>query len=326
MVPDAKKTILLTGGTGFLGSCLLRELIGTFSIVLLKRTSSDVSRIAGLMPSLRAYDIDREVFRRVFSENRIDLIIHCATNYGRRAVPVTEITDANLILPLRLIQEAKAHGVSAFINTDTILDKRINAYSLSKSQFVDWMRQFSESLVCANVALEHFYGPFDDRSKFVTKVVSDLLDGVSHIDLTPGLQKRDFIYIDDVVAAFRRVIDFAFGAERAFFHFEVGTGKTISIGEFVRMAKRLSGNSTTELRFGTIPYRKNEVMESRVNISALLKLGWRPRVSVREGLGKLIRMERGARHEIYDNRGMWIPGSKPRSRGYARSGRRTTNP
>lgn len=316
-----KKTILLTGGTGFLGSNLLRGLLGTHSVILLKRSFSDVRRIRDLMPQVRAYDADRDAFPRVFAENRVDLVIHCATNYGRRSVSVTEMTEANLILPLRLIQEAKAHGVSAFINTDTILDKRVNAYSLSKSQFVDWMRQFSESMVCVNIALEHFYGPFDDRSKFVTKVVSDLIEGVGHIDLTPGKQRRDFIFIDDVVTAFHKVIDFSFSAAKSFYHFEVGTGRSIAIGDFVRMAKELTGNSSTELRFGAIPYRRNEIMESRVDVAELVRLGWRPRTSIREGLRKLIESERGESDEISYNRGVRFPGSQSRARDAARGPR-----
>lgn len=289
-----RKTILLTGGTGFLGSNLLKRLIGTHSFIVIKRSFSNVGRIQEMLPLLRTYDTDRVAIQRVFSENKIDLIIHCATNYGRKSVSLTEMTEANLILPLQLIQEAQAHGVSAFINTDTILDKRVSAYSLSKSQFVDWMRQASDSFVCVNVALEHFYGPLDDRSKFVTKVVTDLLSGVERIDLTPGQQRRDFIYIDDVVTAFEKVIEFTSSAEKAFYHFEVGTGRTVGIEEFVRMAKELVGNTETNLRFGAVPYRKNEVMESHVDISALLKLGWKPLTEVHDGLKKMIQLERKA--------------------------------
>ena len=54
-----------------------------------------------------------------------------------------------------------------FINTDTILDKRINAYSLSKSQFKEWMSFGFENVKFTNIALEHFFGPFDTTTKFV---------------------------------------------------------------------------------------------------------------------------------------------------------------
>ena len=305
--------ILLTGGTGFLGSNLLARLVGKHSVIVLKRSFSDTGRIKHLLKKVRTYDIDRVPVKEVFDANKIDLVIHCATNYGRSSVPFTEITGANLILPLHLIQESREHGVAAFINTDTILDKGVSAYSLSKSQFVDWMKQFAESLICIDMALEHFYGPFDDRSKFVAKIILDLLNRVERIELTPGRQKRDFIYIEDIVSAFERVIDFTRSAAKSFYRFEVGTAQTIEIRDFVQMAKTLAGNTTTHLDFGALPYRGNEVMESRVDISALLALGWKPQTPLQKGLKETIQLEEKALNEISHNRRLRVPGNKPLS-------------
>ena len=50
----------------------------------------------------------------------------------------------NLILPLQLLDLAKKYSVKSFINTDTILNKNISSYTLSKDQFVDWLKFFSK--------------------------------------------------------------------------------------------------------------------------------------------------------------------------------------
>ncbi len=50
-----------------------------------------------------------------------------------------------------------------FINTDTILNKEINAYSLSKTQIYEWLHYFKSSFTCIDIALEHFYGPNDNK-------------------------------------------------------------------------------------------------------------------------------------------------------------------
>lgn len=285
--------ILLTGATGFLGSNLLARLVANnIQVVALKRSFSDLRRIAHLQNIVKFYDIDRLPLSRVFSENTVSTIVHCATDYGRRAVPAAQIVEANLILPLHLLQLACDHNAKAFINADTILDKGINHYSLSKSQFTDWLKLFSHKITCINVALEHFYGPLDDRSKFVTQVINDLLKGIQHLDLTPGKQKRDFIFIDDVVAAFLKIVDFANSASTEFYRFEVGTSQTIEIRRFVQIVKELTGNTTSQLNFGALPYRRNEVMESRVDTHALLQLGWTPQVELREGLRRTIELER----------------------------------
>ena len=289
-----QKTILLTGGTGFLGSALLHCFVRDgYSVVLLKRSFSSVQRVEAVLPTIRSYDIDRVQLAQVFAENRIDMIIHCATNYGRRFVPPSEIIRANLILPLDLLQLADIHHVRTFINTDTILDKGVNYYSLSKSQFVDWLRLFSKSISCINVALEHFYGPFDDSSKFVSNILIQLLKRVETIDLTLGTQRRDFIYIDDVADAFCRVMEFCGHGDPGFFHFEVGTGQTVTVRKFVELAKELTGNTVTRLNFGALPFRPNEIMKSRVDISALTRLGWTAKTNLRMGLEKTIQMEKG---------------------------------
>jgi nucleoside-diphosphate-sugar epimerase len=140
--------------------------------------------------------------------------------------------------------------------------------------------------------LEHFFGPGDDPSKFVTAVIQALLRKVPSIDFTPGYQKRDFIFIDDVSAAFKVIFDNMPSFEKRLYRFEVGTGRPVEIRKFVHLAKRLTGNTTTILNFGAIPYRSNEAMCSKVNIKGLKDLGWSPGFSLEAGLKKTIEHER----------------------------------
>jgi nucleoside-diphosphate-sugar epimerase len=289
------KTILLTGGTGFLGSHLAKRLVYEgFDVIIIKRSTSKLSPLESIINQVRFYDIDWIDIEKIFQENVIDLIIHCATNYGRFAVPPTDIIQANLFLPLKILQIAENYPVKTFINTDTILDKRVSYYSLSKKHFLDWLYLFSRKMVCISVALEHFYGPFDDRSKFVSKIILDLLHEVDFIDLTLGEQKRDFIYIDDVVEAFMTLVNFSFDVPNNLYRYEIGTGKNIEIREFVQTVKTMTGNKVTRLNFGMLPYRENEIMESHVDISMLSRLGWQPQISLVEGLKYTIDQERSS--------------------------------
>lgn len=289
------KTILLTGGTGFLGSYLAKRLVYEgFDVIIIKRSTSKLSPLESIINQVRFYDLDSIDIEKIFQENVIDIIIHCATNYGRFAVPPTDIIQANLFLPLTILQIAENYPVKTFINTDTILDKRVSYYSLSKKHFLDWLYLFSQKMVCISAALEHFYGPFDDRSKFVSKIILDLLHEVDFIDLTLGEQKRDFIYIDDVVEAFMTLVNFSFDVPNNLYRYEIGTGKNIEIREFVQTVKTMTGNKVTRLNFGMLPYRENEIMESHVDISMLSRLGWRPQISLVEGLRYTIEQERSS--------------------------------
>jgi len=287
------KIILLTGGTGYLGSKILKQLVDNgYNIILLKRSFSNPVRIKEYINKIISYDIDLVPLERIFSENTIDTIVHCATNYGRGENDPLHVIEANLLLPLKLLELGKKYHVKSFINTDTILDKRINYYSLSKKQFKDWLIVYKQDYTCVNVLLEHFYGAGDDSTKFVTYIIHNLLKNVDKIDLTRGEQKRDFIYIDDVVDAFVKIINSLDNFNRDFYEFEIGTNHPLSIKQFVELAKQLSGNKHTLLNFGALPYRENEVMNYNVNTSEISKLGWKCNSTVEEGLKTMIELEK----------------------------------
>jgi nucleoside-diphosphate-sugar epimerase len=285
-------TILLTGATGFLGSHLLKKLIDLkCDIIILKRTFSNLFRIEKYMDDIKFYDLDNCSLEKVFSENSINVILHTATQYGRKEESIIDIVESNLMLPLKLIGLAKNYGVQTFINTDTLLDKRVSSYALSKKQFRNWLQFYSKDMVCINVSLEHFFGPQDDPTKFVTFIIKSLIKQVESLDLTMGEQERDFIYIDDVVNAFVKIIQNDFD-KNGFYEYEIGSGVNIKIKDFILLVAKILDNNQTKLNFGAIPYRENEVMKSYVNLSKISELGWSVHTSLEDGLKKTILEEK----------------------------------
>ena len=281
--------ILLTGATGFLGSNLLDILVkGNHALTILVRSTSTFDRISRIHHGVTVVNVGSDNFHNILRLNKIESIIHCATNYGRGETKASEILESNLIMPLLLIQAGGDCGISCFINTDTILDKGISEYALSKAQFREWLFTFSKKMACVNIALEHFYGPYDNNTKFVSFVVQQLLNGADCIDLTKGEQKRDFIYIDDVISALLLIFNEYAKGPPGYYDFEVGSGVNISIRDFVELTKDVAGNTNTQLNFGAIPYRKNETMDTIVNTSKIRALGWCPSTSLRDGLAQMI--------------------------------------
>ncbi|MGZ6442339.1 MAG: NAD-dependent epimerase/dehydratase family protein [Pseudobdellovibrionaceae bacterium] len=290
-----KQKILMTGATGYLGSNLLKNLILDYEVVILKRQKSNTIRIHSLLDQLTAVNIEEIRLQDLFKEQNFSGVIHCATNYGRDENDLDDTIEANLILPLHLLKNAFENKVEFFINTDTILDKRINYYSLSKSQFKDWFLFFSNKIKSINIELEHFYGKGDDPSKFVSKIIKDLvLNEKKDLELTLGEQKRSFIYIDDVVSAFRTILDHIQTLSMGYNSFQVGSKKQISIRDFVLLTKELCNNTETNLKFGALPYRKNEAMAVSLDISKLESLGWSEKSSLQQGLKETIAFERKA--------------------------------
>ncbi len=283
-----KNKILLTGATGFLGSHLLFTLLNHgYHVVVLKRPSSDTWRIQHLADNFVSYDIGNQPLENVFQEQHINCVIHTACHYGRDGSSLSEILESNLIFSLNVLETAINNKVDIFINTDSLLPRELNSYSLSKNQFVDWLKHLSVKIQVINLRLEHMYGPKDDPTKFIAWLVMQLKQNRPEIKLTSGMQKRDFIYVDDVVSAFLCILENAKNLT-GYNEYEVGTGESLEVKTFVESLKQVyeqfNGKTSTQLNFGAVPYREGEVMFFQVKNQPLLQLGWKPLVSLRQGL------------------------------------------
>lgn len=288
------KRILLTGATGFLGSHLLRLLIdGGFKVVILKRRNSDISRISRIVNRIASYDLDTTGLDQVFREHEFDIVIHTATNYGRSGGSASEVVTDNVVFPLRLLQLSVGSKVGAFVNTDTLQEKFLSYYTLSKSHFTDWLFLSREEIEIVNIKIEHMYGPLDSESRFVVWMIKQLHERADSVALTHGFQKRDFVYINDVSNAFSKIVETlpkGFG----FNEYEVGTGQSIAMRDVVRLIIEVFEDVTgsecdTRINFGEIPIRQFEPSELRANISRLLDLGWKPTTTLREGIAETVR-------------------------------------
>lgn len=284
---SSNNCILITGATGYLGSEIVKALVesGT-KVVVLKRKSSDLKRLIPVKEKIVLFNIEEGV-KRVFDTHKVNGVIHCATDYGRHGSSSDQIAEANIIFPLKLLSCGLKSGIEFFINTGTLLQKDTNDYSLSKHQFLEWIQKYSSKAVCVNLALEHFYGHDFDQSKFLTWIISQTLTG-QKIPLTKGEQKRDFLYISDVVTAYLTVLRNIKNLDKGYHHFEVGSGSAITIKDLVGKISALCAPHSAEFKFGEVAYRPNEQMETHVDISALRHLGWSPQVSLDEGLKKTI--------------------------------------
>lgn len=285
-------TILLTGATGFLGSNLLKSFVNNgHEVICLKRSNSNIYRIEEYLNEVICYDIDKIEFSSIFQKYKINIVINTVTNYGKIDNKVCSIVDTNLMFGLKLLEQSMNLNVKVFINTDTLLERDLNIYSLSKAQLVDWMKFLSnKSTKMINIKIEHMYGPKDDENKFIYWLINKLKQNVDEIDLTFGIQKRDFIYIDDVVNAYETIIKNIDNFSN-FEEFELGSGNSVEVKNFVeKIYEEISNKQTlnTKLNFGALSYRNNENMEMKANIQKLNNLGWKSTVSIEDGIKKIL--------------------------------------
>jgi len=288
-----QKKVLLTGATGFLGSQLLGSLISQgFEVSILIRSTSNTRRITHLLEKVNTYNIDEITLKSIFEKACPELTIHTACSYGRNKESSIEIINSNLIFGLDLLEESINHNVKLFINTDSLLPRDLNEYSLSKAQFTDWLRMRSDKIQIINFKIELIYGVGDDDKKFISKLINEMLNNDGMINLTSGTQMRDFIYVTDVVDAYNICIQKnRFLPEWS--EFDIGTGVNTQVREFVLtlaklLEKKIKKNIVGRLNFGSIPYRKNEIMNPLLDNTKLMTLGWEHQVGIKEGISKLL--------------------------------------
>lgn len=161
------KTILLTGATGFLGSHLLKYFLskrGNYNFIVLKRSFSNTERIKDVFNSnsVKFYDIDKIDLNAVFEKNKPEIIIHCATKYGRRTEQdnsVYAVLETNLMFPIKLLELSIKYNTQIFINTDSYFNKdnlrysNLLNYSLSKKSIF----KLTQILKMKRVSLFEYY-------------------------------------------------------------------------------------------------------------------------------------------------------------------------
>jgi CDP-paratose synthetase len=279
------KTILITGINGYLGSYLAKALSNEYNIVGLEYSLENLFRIAE--NNYKVYSAKDGISGEIFTSQPIDIVIHTATFYGKNNEDYIQMLNTNLYSPLKLLDIAIKHKCQLFVNTDTVLDRFVNTYALTKRQFQEWLYLRRNEIKVINMQLEHFYGPGTSPTNFLSFMINKLKNDDPHIDLTLGEQQRDFIYIDDVVNAYKTIIEKENAVKDSYSSFQVCTNQLVSIKDLLVTLKDLT-NSKSTLNFGAVPYRENELMHSKSDNSALINLGWKPQYSIKEGLQKTI--------------------------------------
>lgn len=291
------KTILMTGGNGFLGAKIAQVFLAQdYQVILLIREKSSLSRLTSVLnhPNLVKVFLEKNGIETCFSKYKIDSIIHTATCYGRNNESWPEIAEANLILPLRLLALGEQSGVKSFINADTFFNEKIgfekneSYYVMTKKNFLSIARENSLNLRMKffSLKIEQMYGPDDSLKKFIPYIISQLLGGAEQIQMTPGDQKRDLIFVDDVAQAFLKVAN-RHEQLNQYEEFGIGNGNSVSIKETVEYLKKITA-SNSDLQFGKLRYRENEIMDSHADILNNSKIDWAPTVDWHTGLTKTV--------------------------------------
>ena len=301
--------ILVTGGTGFIGSHLIPRLIAeNHKVILLKRSASQTWRIKKLLKKLVIFDLDiLKSYRELFNKKKIDLIIHLSGKYLKYDPTISEVEEMNKVNinhPAKLLQEATKSGVKSFINTGTFFEYKktkgkinehnqrqpFNYYTATKMAFEEILKFYAAANLIKAVTLKLFspYGE-KDNEKIIPKIVKTLIHK-GNLDLTKGEQRLSFTYVEDTVDSYVKAIEFIDSPNYWGYEiFNIGNPKTYSLKQIVKILQKFSANRQS-VNLGMIPYSQGEIMVARCDSSkAEKKLGWKPKTDIYAGLAKTFR-------------------------------------
>ena len=127
----------------------------------------------------------------------------------------------------------------------------------------------------------HLYGPFEPHGRFVPSVTRSLLSGVP-ARCTHGKQLRDFMHVSDIAAAFVRLLQ----CDGIHGNVNIASGRPVTQAEVAHLIANHIGRSQL-LQLGAIP-AGNEPERLIADVRRLSETGFRPRLSLSEGLAETI--------------------------------------
>jgi UDP-glucose 4-epimerase len=268
--------IFLTGGTGFIGSHFLKLALAEGHEVVASRRPESIPRISLLtQPEWVVAALDT-MPRHVFQS--CDVLVHAAA-YGVSPQPCEwdQAMTANVVGPLKLVQDACAAGITRFLVVGSCVefgaaasdqgpippDHRtdpIGAYAGSKAAFTNAFTAFAREKKLQSIVARvfHAYGDGQYERNFWPSLRKAALAG-EDFSMTTGEQIRDFTAVSGVaeqllLAAVRDDIP----RGNPVFQ-NIGTGKPQSLRDFAESWWKHWG-ATGTLNIGAIPRRPNEVM------------------------------------------------------------------
>ena len=287
--------VLVTGGVGYLGRNLISQLIqyGCTDVHSIDLESTEEEN-----PNITFHQInllDASSLSDVVKKINPTLVYHLAANLNRSRdfSHVKAIMDVNLNGTINLLTalEGIDYDNFVFISTSEVYGGRniappfkevddfipASPYSLSKYCAEMTVKTFSEIIGKEYTVLRVFnFLGLDMPTNFFPSQLKDKLNRNEDFPMTMGEQVRDYLYLSDVIEA----LLLAGVTEKTNQVYNVCSGQGVSIRELAEKAKTILG-STSNIQFGAIPYRNNEVW-NMVGDNSKIKnyLGWSQKDSI----------------------------------------------
>lgn len=297
---------LITGGAGFIGTALANHLakMGHTVRVLDDLSAGDAGRLDPAVNFTRGDVEDKPKVWRLL--NKIDCVYHLA---ARVSVPESvlyprEYNRTNVSGTVAIMEAMRDAGIKRVVLTSSgavygdqpvaqvhekLLPNPNSPYAASKLAAESYVRTIGELWGIETVALRIFnaYGPGQaippTHPPVIPQFLRQILEGGSLVVYGDGAQTRDYIYVDDVVAALTTAAT-AEGINRQVINIGTGVGATIS--QLVKIMERVTGREARVVMSPTVPGGVSSLVAD-IHL-AEQTLNFRPQIGLQEGLARLM--------------------------------------
>lgn len=298
--PEPKRT-LVTGGTGFVGSNLVRHLLQAgHEVGLLVREGHDPWRLADVSRQVRWITTNLEAREHVaaaVADFRPQWVFHLAAHgaYSWQRDPQS-ILKTNVLGTANLLDACLESGFEAFVNTGSSSEygfkdhapreeealEPSSTYAVAKAAATWYCSQAARAANApvATVRLYSVYGPWEEPQRFIPQLVARGLEGRLPPLASPDTA-RDYTYVSDVCDAYVRL---ARGAVEPGSIYNLGTGVQTSLRQAVEVARHVL-RIAIEPTWKSMPDRGWDTSTWVADSSlAKARLGWSAEVDLEQGL------------------------------------------
>lgn len=268
-----KINALITGGSGFVGSHLVKKLLTlnyNVHVIILHDSNLDLLKDCIDKITLHEYNHDYSSLDRTMAASKPDIVFHLASVFisQHKDSDIGKLISSNILFGTYLLEAMTNNNVTHLINTGTSWQhyenkdySPVNLYAATKQAFEDIIKYYSEISAIKVIHLKLFdtYGKNDQRPKLM-KLLKNCAENNQQLEMSQGDQLLDMVYVDDVVSAFIRAHELLIEGQINNESFGVSSGERISLNNLVFKINEITGKELPVI-FGARPYRNREVME-----------------------------------------------------------------
>lgn len=272
-------SLYIIGGSGFIGKNMVRCLYGKYSISVFDKYIDN--EYFSRYPNVSCYQIelDQEKISQEIPTPKFIINLASIVTAERDLGLFDAMIQSNLKVLLNLYNRFKGdEKLKLFVQfgsseeygdvespfVETMREEPNSPYALVKQLTTNTTMMLYRNYKFPSMVVRpgNLFGPLQNKTKFIPYIIEQLKNNLP-LDVTPCEQKRDFIYVDDFIQGIENILNCSTSFVGQIVN--LSSGESVSLRTIIETCKKAL-NSTSQINYGAMPYRENEMMDLRCSM------------------------------------------------------------